>query len=557
MLLRLGKHIRGTAGVLRTLVAAVALLALPSAEADDDLADVIERAERSVVRFDVKSATDTWLGSGFVIESSGVIMTNHHVMAGATTAKVTFQNGRSYDVVGTKLLDAAQDIAIVKINATDLPVLELVSVLPRKGDIAIALGAPHGLSFSASQGIISAIRDLSAEANEKEIIAGTLLQTTAPISPGNSGGPLINSSGWVVGMNTLVFTIGQNLNFAIPATRLVDAVSKQASAAVIPLTRGAAREKSRSDEERESEISDEALQRYVADAERLFNGLKTDLNQRLKQTNERLSLYKRGKTEMPPQLVASEEDVHVVVDFRNRETAYFRNPIVKSKAVLELSERAEKLKTTLAAIVNPDRKQALFELVRQAGPPLDVREIGDIGFLRDPTVISVFEDKDILLATLSTDERTLLVLRGEPTDRLRVGDQFDSLPLYISGLVTIQVKGRELPVLLARRVPESRLAQAIFGNEHGSAASSESGLAAGHSTQSASSDDLDIVGLFAVDAKQARLWSDASGKFRVEAEYVSQDARQVILRRTDTKTLLTVPKARLSRADQEFLRHAQ
>lgn len=538
------------------LTAAAVLLALPSAQADDDLADVIERAERSVIRFDVKSARDSWLGSGFVIESSGVIMTNHHVLAGATSAKVTFQDGKSYDVVGTKLLDASQDVAVVKVNAVDLPVLELADSLPRKGDVAIALGAPHGLSFSASQGIISAIRDLSAEANEKEIIAGTLLQTTAPISPGNSGGPLINSSGQVVGMNTLVFTVGQNLNFAIPATRLTAAVSQQAGASVVPLSRGAAREKSRDDEQRESEISDEALQRYVADAERLFTGLKTDLNQRLKQTNERLNLFKRGKTELPPQLVSSESDVHVVTDFRNRETAFFRNPIAKSKAVLDLSDRAEKLKATLAAIVNPDRKQALFELVRQAGPPLDVREIGDIGFLRDPTVISVFEDKDILLATLNTDERTLLVLRGEPTDRLRVGDDFDSLPLYISGVVTIQVKGRELPVLLARRVPDDRLAKAIFGDEHTMLTSDDPGASSGSNAQSTSSDALDIAGLFAVDPKQSRLWSDASGKFRVEAEYVSQDDSQVILRRSDTRALLTVPKSRLSRADQEFLRRA-
>src|SRR5690606_28942606 len=158
----------------------------------------------------------------------------------------------------------------------------------------------------------------------------------------------------------------------------------------------------------------------------------------------------------------------------------------------------------------------------QAGPPLDVREIGDIGFLRDPTVISVFEDKDILLATLNTDERTLLVLRGEPTDRLRVGDDFDSWPLYISGVVTIQVKGRELPVLLARRVPDDRLAKAIFGDEHTMLTSDAPGASSGSNAQSTSSDALDIAGLFAVDPKQSRLWSDASGKFRVEAEYVSQ-----------------------------------
>lgn len=541
------------------LIAAGLLLGPPAAQAQQDLSDVIERAERSVVRFDVKSASDTWLGSGFVIESSGVLMTNHHVIAGATEATVTFQNGQSFDVVGTKLLDADHDIAVVKINAQDLPVLELLPSLPRKGEVAIALGAPHGLSFSASQGIISAIRDLSTEADEK-IVAGTLLQTSAPISPGNSGGPLINSAGVVVGMNTLVMTIGQNLNFAVPSTRLLEAVRAQASAAVIPLSRGAAQQRSRSQAEQESEISDEALQRYVEDADRLFNGLKTDLTQRLKQTNERLSLYKRGKTEMPPHLAASRYDVRVMTEGRNREVAYFRNPIVKSKAVLELTQRAEKLKATLAGIINPDRKQALFELVRQAGPPLDVREIGDIGFLRDPVVLSVFEDDDILLGTLGTRERTVLVLRGEPTDRLRVGDEFDSLPLYISGLVTIQARGEEIPVLLARRVPEQRLAKAIFGAAHDNNSSDPATVSSATSGQTAAAsgeDDLDIRGLFAGDPQQVRLWSDASGKFQVRAEYVSQDDHLVILRRSDTKALLTVPKARLSPADQQFLRHAR
>ncbi len=547
---------------LLTMLSLVAWIDPSPAFAQGDMSDVIERAERSVVRFDVIAGSEQWLGSGFVIEASGVVMTNHHVIAGATQAKVSFQDGRTFNVVGTKLLDAAHDIAVVKIDGYDLPVLEFAPSLPRKGETAIALGSPHGLSFTASQGIISAIRDLSSESDQK-LVEGTLLQTTAPISQGNSGGPLINAAGVVVGMNTLVSTIGQNLNFAVPSTVLIAAFEKQASAPVVPLNQGASREKARSDEIRESEISDEALRRYVEDAERLFSGLKSDLTQRLKQTNERLNLYKRGKTELPPHYVNSKYDVRIITEARNREVVYFRNPIVKSKATLELSERADKLKQTLSAVVNPDRKRALYELVRQAGPPLDVRDIGDIGFFREPVVVSVFDDDDILLASLDASNRILLLLRGEPTDRLRVGDEFDSLPLYIAGVSAIEANGKELPVLVARRVPEDRLAKAIFGNERpsGLVADSPSSDSAGPSVSVAGQRDAsaqgssdDLRSLFASDPKQPRLWSDSSGKFQVKAEFVSQDDRQVILRRTDTNALLPVPKERLSSADQEFLR---
>lgn len=154
-------------------------------------------------------------GSGFIFTPDGKIMTNAHVVEGASVVRVTLPDGRQYDgkVVGT---DSLTDVAVVQIEAENLPTVQLGNsdtLVP--GEWAIAIGNPLGLSNTVTAGIISATGRASNEigAADKRV---SFIQTDAAINPGNSGGPLLNAAGQVVGVNTAVISQAQGLGFAIP-----------------------------------------------------------------------------------------------------------------------------------------------------------------------------------------------------------------------------------------------------------------------------------------------------------------------------------------------------
>ncbi|WP_460194511.1 trypsin-like peptidase domain-containing protein [Thermosynechococcus sp. FA-CM-4201] len=154
-------------------------------------------------------------GSGFIFTPDGKIMTNAHVVEGASAVRVTLPDGRQYEgkVVGA---DSLTDVAVVQIEAENLPTVQLGnsdSLVP--GEWAIAIGNPLGLSNTVTAGIISATGRASNEigAADKRV---SFIQTDAAINPGNSGGPLLNAAGQVVGVNTAVISQAQGLGFAIP-----------------------------------------------------------------------------------------------------------------------------------------------------------------------------------------------------------------------------------------------------------------------------------------------------------------------------------------------------
>jgi serine protease Do len=154
-------------------------------------------------------------GSGFVIGSNGVILTNAHVVEGADIVSVTLRDGRDFTgrVLGA---DKVTDVAVVKIDATDLPVVTIGnSDKLLSGEWAIAIGNPLGLDNSVTAGIISATGRSSSEVGVPDKRVG-FIQTDAAINPGNSGGPLLNASGQVIGMNTAIIQGAQGLGFAIP-----------------------------------------------------------------------------------------------------------------------------------------------------------------------------------------------------------------------------------------------------------------------------------------------------------------------------------------------------
>ena len=153
-------------------------------------------------------------GSGFITRASGLIFTNEHVVRGADQVAVTLPDGRSYKgkVLGG---DPLTDVAVVKVVADKLPVAALGdSDRLRPGEWAIAIGNPFGLNNTVTAGIISAVGRLNAISDGQRV---PYIQTDAAVNPGNSGGPLINAAGQVIGINTAISTApGGGLSFAVP-----------------------------------------------------------------------------------------------------------------------------------------------------------------------------------------------------------------------------------------------------------------------------------------------------------------------------------------------------
>lgn len=164
---------------------------------------------------------ETALGSGFIIRSDGIVLTNDHVVRGAKDVHVTLGNGKQYkaQVLG---VDEQTDLAVLKIDAPDLTALPLGdSSQMHIGDIVFAIGNPLGLSETVTMGIISAKGRGGVEpAGPSHLSIQDFLQTDAAINHGNSGGPLINTKGQVVGVDTAIATEGGQGNigigFAIP-----------------------------------------------------------------------------------------------------------------------------------------------------------------------------------------------------------------------------------------------------------------------------------------------------------------------------------------------------
>jgi serine protease Do len=158
-------------------------------------------------------------GSGVIFNADGWILTNRHVVENAETVSVYLNDGRGFD--GTVYgLDTLTDLAIIKVDATDLPVAPIgTSTDLRPGQLAIAIGNPLGYENTVTTGIVSALGRQIVASDATQTSAETLrnlIQTDAAINPGNSGGPLVNSAGQVIGINTAVSTTAQGLGFAIP-----------------------------------------------------------------------------------------------------------------------------------------------------------------------------------------------------------------------------------------------------------------------------------------------------------------------------------------------------
>jgi S1-C subfamily serine protease len=183
---------------------------------------VYEHTVPSVVEITVlKRSGHGAQGSGVIVKSNGFIVTNYHVIADAVSARVQLHNGDIYDTVEIAETDERKDLAVLKIKASDLPSVSLAPFDTIKvGSTLYALGSPRGLEGSLSQGVVSSIRPISDF--DSSLSGFRVIQFTAPVSPGSSGGPLVDEFGRLVGVVSSSLTGSQNINLGIPVKYIDD-----------------------------------------------------------------------------------------------------------------------------------------------------------------------------------------------------------------------------------------------------------------------------------------------------------------------------------------------
>jgi S1-C subfamily serine protease len=203
---------------------------LPEPPSDSDLLDAYSRAVTAVVdavgpavvsihtgeRRKDSEFEPRGTGSGFVITPDGYILTNSHVAAGARDIRVNFTDGSKREAV---LIghDPSTDLAVIRVNAPGLPYATLIdSSGLRVGQLVIAMGNPLGFQSTVSTGVVSSLgRALRSQDGR---LIENIIQHTAPLNPGNSGGPLLDSRGRVIGINTAIIAQAQGIGFSIPAS---------------------------------------------------------------------------------------------------------------------------------------------------------------------------------------------------------------------------------------------------------------------------------------------------------------------------------------------------
>jgi serine protease DegQ len=191
----------------------------PSPDAAGGIPELVENLAPSVVTI----FTEGGLGSGVVYSADGLILTNEHVVKGSTTVEVGFADGQR--VKGTlKASDAVTDLALVQADRKGLPKPTYQSTLPRVGEGAVVLGSPLGFENTATAGIISGLHRSIPGSASNSLSLVDLIQTDAPISPGNSGGAVINMRGEIIGISEAYIPPSAgavSLGFAIPAATAV------------------------------------------------------------------------------------------------------------------------------------------------------------------------------------------------------------------------------------------------------------------------------------------------------------------------------------------------
>jgi len=488
---------------MKTLSLALGLLICFTATVaadDNNTTPPIEQVDPCVVTITMANQS----GSGFVVDPKGLIVTNYHVIEGVKSARVRFADKSTYRVDGFVAIDPPKDLALLRITPRrELKALALAQEVPGKGQRVYAFGAPMGLSGSVSEGLVAAVRsgvEVSATLHQlvqRDIYGQSLgydmhlqwIQTTAPISPGNSGGPLVNARGEVVGVNTWVCAQAQNVNFSLSAEHLKKFLAA-AGSLVQPLENLPPARSHRED------LAGGDPEKTLA-AWKQLNQLKNELDEKTASFEKRLQQIvpidprnpRRGETlRNKKKSLIHEQMAKVYAEYSGRVKALDNSQIDPDVAKLvfveaEICQRAgdacRQLSAALAADLFHERTQAEWALDRLKSDAANLRTA-----------------RDLLRMKLNRKYN-----RNFPTLQ------------ETAGIEEKKLAGKDEPE--TAREPSARRT-----------------AAAAQPTQ--------------------RLWTDRSGRFQLEAKLIEQDGDYVRLERPDGMKL-SVAVATLCDADQQYL----
>lgn len=506
-----------------------------------NLADVIAKCELSVVRIETTGAIGGGTGSGFVVDSRGTIVTNCHVIEGASEAQVHFADGGVADVLGTLVIDEARDIAIIKISDVDRPAFTFSKALPRKGEEIVALGAPLGLAFTATRGIVSAIRsgqELATETGQER--EGTWIQVDAALSPGNSGGPLINEQGNVVAMATLASTgVAQSLNFGISAADIRESIEGARTRSLVPLAEGAANLTTpgqsgppRNDGQNEnSVVPKSAIAEYLNNCKDQYAKLVRELRKESGRLNSMLREMRRGATVIPNNVPV---DGNIVKQRTSRGTTwFFGDERTKDRAIEFVQERVGEVNDLTSSLKGSDDPKSILNLANNYGPLLDGRDVGKVGFLSEAIVFSAINHTDVLI----TYDGAVYLISLETTAGIGPGEFLKAQPAYVVGTATAQSPRGSVVVTVLQAVAKSQLADAPPAKPT---------RFEPNTTQGEHKDPREV-------SEPVRTWRDKSGRHAVKATFIDFDSKAVRLRKEDGTTIAVSPDS-LCQEDIDYLK---
>ena len=206
--------------IVASILIIFSTLIFASGTINESLPNLIKRIKPSTVIIFVYDDKGEFLklGSGFFISQNGDVITNYHVIQGASSAEIKTSDGKTYPITYILAGDEPNDLIRLSVNIPSQEVypLTLSKTIPEVGERIIVYGSPLGLENTVSDGIVSAIRDIPDY--------GRIIQITAPISPGSSGSPVLNLQGEVIGIASFQMIEGQNLNFAIPSEKITNLI---------------------------------------------------------------------------------------------------------------------------------------------------------------------------------------------------------------------------------------------------------------------------------------------------------------------------------------------
>jgi hypothetical protein len=332
---------------------------------------------------------------------------------------------------------------------------------------------------------------------------GGQVQVDAALSPGNSGGPLINKRGEVVAMSTWASSGGraQNLNFGISIIDINEAIREASTAKQLSLADsvGGIKEKQVAGGSgiKRRDIPTKAFENYVNEGRESFDFLSKELRRRSTKFDAEVRLMQRGQSYFPAD--APETDAEYFrVPTRTSTMYYFRDPRTKDRVVRSKRLRATELKKLKKKISASDSDAALSALLCEAGPLVDTRRRESIGFLEDAVVLHAYSDHEVVVRY----GRTTYLMWTSSTVGLSLGEELHAMPVFVAGTETIVIPGlTSVSVTVLQEVDKDEIVKAVLRS------------------------------------KEYLTWRDASGKYSIEAYLIENDGIKVHLGKRDGSTV--------------------